>query len=58
MDERVLKPGGGALIKVCRVPGLQERPPRKFAELRLSKPQPSLSRTRERYLLAKDFLMV
>jgi len=31
MDERVLKPGGGALIKVCRVPGLQERLPRKFA---------------------------
>jgi 23S rRNA (uridine2552-2'-O)-methyltransferase len=59
--QRVLKPGGYALIKVFQGSRLQERVAvsrRKFAKVRLSKPQVSRSRNPEMYLLAKDFLMV
>jgi len=58
---RLLKPGGDALIKVFQGAGFQEllRSARgSFAQVRLSKPQASRSRSAEMYLLAKDFLMV
>lgn len=61
MAERVLKPGGGALIKVFEGSGFQEPAAAsrgKFAKVRLSKPQASRCRSPEIYLLAKDFLMV
>jgi 23S rRNA (uridine2552-2'-O)-methyltransferase len=61
MAERVLKPGGSALIKVFQGSGFQELVAAsrgKFARVKLSKPQASRSRSPEMYLLAKDFLMV
>ncbi len=61
MAERVLKPGGSALIKVFQGSGFQElvsASRRRFAKVRLSKPQASRSRSPEMYLLAKDFAMV
>ena len=61
MAARVLKPGGSALIKVFQGSGFQELVAgsrRKFAKVRLFKPQASRSRSPEMYLLAKDFLMV
>lgn len=58
---RVLKPGGDALIKIFQGAGFQEllcSARAGFAQVRLSKPQASRSRSPEMYLLAKDFLMV
>jgi 23S rRNA (uridine2552-2'-O)-methyltransferase len=58
---RVLKPGGGALIKVFQgagtaalLAGARER----FARVRLMKPAASRSRSAEMYLLAMQFRMV
>jgi 23S rRNA (uridine2552-2'-O)-methyltransferase len=61
MAERVLKPGGHALIKVFQGAGFQElvaatRP--KFDKVKLQKPDASRSRSPELYLLAKGFAMV
>jgi 23S rRNA (uridine2552-2'-O)-methyltransferase len=61
MAERVLKPGGSALIKVFQGSGFQELVAAsrgKLTRLRLCKPQASRSRSPEMYLLAKGFLMV
>jgi len=61
MSERVLNPHGSALIKVFQGSGFQELRAvarGRFAQVRLSKPQASRSRSAEMYLLAKDFLMV
>jgi 23S rRNA (uridine2552-2'-O)-methyltransferase len=61
MAERVLKPGGSALIKVFQGSGFQELVAAsrgKFTRVRLCKPQASRSRSPEMYLLAKGFLMV
>lgn len=61
MAGRVLKPGGGALIKVFQGAGFQEfvaASRQKFAKVKLQKPDASRSRSPELYLLAKGFLMV
>lgn len=61
MAARVLKPGGVALIKVFQGAGFQEfvaESRRKFAKVKLQKPDASRSRSPELYLLAKGFLMV
>jgi 23S rRNA (uridine2552-2'-O)-methyltransferase len=58
---RILKPGGGALIKVFQGSGFPElvaAARAKFAKVRLVKPHASRSRSSEMYLLAKDLLMV
>lgn len=58
--ERVLKPGGRALMKLFAGPGFQEPVASRggWAEASLSKPRASGSGGAEMYLLAKDFLMV
>jgi 23S rRNA (uridine2552-2'-O)-methyltransferase len=61
MAARVLKPQGCALIKVFQGAGFQEfvvESRRKFAKVKLQKPDASRSRSPELYLLAKGFLMV
>jgi len=61
MATRVLKPDGVALIKVFQGVGFQEfvaESRRKFAKVKLQKPDASRSRSPELYLLAKGFLMV
>ncbi len=61
MAERVLKPGGSALIKLFQGSGFRQLVTAscgRFARVRLCKPQVSRSRSPEMYLLAKDFLMV
>jgi len=59
--ERVLKRDGSALIKVFQGAGFQEYVAlcrRKFAKVKLCKPEASRSRSPELYLLAKGFLLV
>jgi 23S rRNA (uridine2552-2'-O)-methyltransferase len=61
MAERVLKPGGGALIKVFQGAGFQEllqRTRRTFNRVKLIKPEASRSRSPEIYLLAMQFRLV
>jgi 23S rRNA (uridine2552-2'-O)-methyltransferase len=59
--ERVLKPEGSALIKLFQGAGFQEvvaLTRRKFAKVKLCKPEASRSRSPELYLLAKGFRLV
>lgn len=61
MAGRVLKPEGSALIKVFQGTGFQElvaESRRKFAKVKLQKPDASRSRSPELYLLAKGYSMV
>ncbi|MGC8522621.1 MAG: 23S rRNA (uridine(2552)-2'-O)-methyltransferase RlmE [Steroidobacteraceae bacterium] len=61
MAGRVLKGGGGALIKVFQGAGFETlvREARgRFAKVRLVKPTASRARSSEVYLLAKDFRLV
>jgi 23S rRNA (uridine2552-2'-O)-methyltransferase len=61
MGERVLKPGGTALIKVFQGSGFQEllqRSRAKFDRVKLIKPLASRSRSPEMYLLAMQFRLV
>ena len=61
MAGRVLKPGGGALIKVFQGAGFDAlvRDARsRFGKVRLVKPTASRARSPEVYLLAKDFRLV
>ncbi len=58
---QVLKPRGGALIKLFQGSGFQELVAdarRRFATVKLLKPQASRSRSAEVYLLAKHLLLV
>jgi 23S rRNA (uridine2552-2'-O)-methyltransferase len=59
--ERVLKPGGSALIKVFQGAGFQQfvmQARARFAKVKLCKPEASRSRSPELYLLAKGFALV
>ena len=61
MAERVLKPGGAALIKVFQGSGFQEllqRARAKFDRVKLIKPLASRSRSPEMYMLARQFRLV
>jgi 23S rRNA (uridine2552-2'-O)-methyltransferase len=61
MAERVLKPGGAALIKVFQGSGFQEllqRARAKFDRVKLIKPLASRSRSPEMYMLARHFRLV
>jgi 23S rRNA (uridine2552-2'-O)-methyltransferase len=61
MAEKVLKPGGAALIKVFQGAGFTEllaATRRRFAKVRMLKPEASRARSPELYLLAKDFTIV
>lgn len=61
MAGRVLKAGGGALIKVFQGSGFQElvtSSRRQFASVRLVKPEASRARSPELYLLAKGYRLV
>ena len=61
MAERVLKPGGDALIKVFQGSGFQELVQgarRRYGRVKLLKPQASRSRSPEIYLLAMQFRLV
>lgn len=61
MAERVLKPGGDALIKVFQgagFPGLVGRARAAFARVKLLKPSASRSRSPETYLLARQYRLV
>lgn len=61
MAERVLKPGGNALIKVFQGSGFQELVQgarRRYRRVKLVKPQASRSRSPEIYLLAMQFRLV
>jgi len=61
MAERVLKPGGAALIKVFQGSGFQELVQgarRRYGRVKLVKPQASRSRSPEIYLLAMQFRLV
>ena len=61
MAERVLNPQGSALIKVFQGAGFQElvaAARRKYAKVKLCKPQASRARSPELYLLARHYLMV
>lgn len=58
---RVLKPGGGALIKTFQGAGFQElvaEARRHFGKVKLAKPEASRARSPELYLLASDFRFV
>jgi 23S rRNA (uridine2552-2'-O)-methyltransferase len=59
--EKVLKPGGTALIKVFQGSGFSEllaATRRRFSKVRTLKPEASRARSPELYLLAKDFTIV
>lgn len=61
MADRVLKPGGAALIKVFQGSGFQELVQgarRRYSRVKLVKPQASRSRSPEIYLLAMQFRLV
>jgi 23S rRNA (uridine2552-2'-O)-methyltransferase len=61
MAERVLKPQGSALIKVFQGAGFQElvaATRRKYAKVKLCKPDASRARSPELYLLARHYSMV
>jgi len=61
MAERVLKPGGNALIKVFQGSGfveLLQGARARFGRVKLLKPQASRSRSPEMYLLAMQFRLV
>ncbi len=61
MAGRVLKPHGGALIKVFQGAGFQELVQAargKFGKVKLQKPAASRARSAEMYLLAMDFRLV
>ena len=61
MAAKVLKPGGTALIKVFQGAGFTElltATRRRFAKVRMLKPEASRARSPELYLLAKDFTIV
>jgi 23S rRNA (uridine2552-2'-O)-methyltransferase len=61
MAERVLKPGGDALIKLFQGSGFQELVQgarRRYGRVKLMKPQASRSRSPEIYLLARQFRLV
>jgi 23S rRNA (uridine2552-2'-O)-methyltransferase len=61
MAERVLKPGGTALIKLFQgagFPGLVGRARAHFERVKLLKPSASRSRSPETYLLARQFRLV
>jgi 23S rRNA (uridine2552-2'-O)-methyltransferase len=61
MAERVLKPGGDALIKLFQgagFPGLVGRARAAFTRVKLLKPSASRSRSPETYLLARQFRLV
>jgi 23S rRNA (uridine2552-2'-O)-methyltransferase len=61
MAERVLKRDGCALIKVCQGTGFQElvaASRRRFAAVKVWKPEASRARSPELYLLAKGFGLV
>jgi 23S rRNA (uridine2552-2'-O)-methyltransferase len=61
MAERVLKPGGDALIKLFQgagFPGLVARARGAFTRVKLLKPSASRSRSPETYLLARQFRLV
>ncbi|MGN6452921.1 MAG: RlmE family RNA methyltransferase [Steroidobacteraceae bacterium] len=61
MAERVLKPGGHALIKVFQGSGFTEllqSARRRFGRVKLIKPEASRSRSPEMYLLAMQFRLV
>jgi 23S rRNA (uridine2552-2'-O)-methyltransferase len=61
MAERVLKPGGDALIKVFQGSGFQELVQNargRFGRVKLVKPQASRSRSPEMYLLARQLRLV
>jgi 23S rRNA (uridine2552-2'-O)-methyltransferase len=61
MADKVLKPGGTALIKVFQGAGFTEllaATRRRFAKVRMLKPEASRARSPELYLLAKDFTIV
>ena len=61
MSARILKPGGGALIKVFQGAGLRELAQSargRFARVRIVKPAASRSRSPEMYLLAMQFRLV
>lgn len=61
MSERVLKPGGDALIKVFQGAGFPElvgRARAAFARVKLLKPLASRARSPETYLLARQFRLV
>jgi len=61
MSARILKPGGGALIKVFQGTGFRELVQSargRFARVRVVKPVASRSRSPEMYLLAMQFRLV
>jgi len=61
MSQRVLKPGGAALIKVFQGAGFQQfvqGARGRFGKVKLVKPQASRSRSPEIYLLAMQFRLV
>jgi 23S rRNA (uridine2552-2'-O)-methyltransferase len=61
MSARILKPGGGALIKVFQGAGFRELVQSargRFARIRVVKPVASRSRSPEIYLLAMQFRLV
>ena len=61
MSARILKPGGGALIKVFQGAGFRELVQSargKFARVKVVKPVASRSRSPEMYLLAMQFRLV
>jgi 23S rRNA (uridine2552-2'-O)-methyltransferase len=61
MAERLLKPGGSALIKVFQGAGFKEllqAARGKFSEVKLVKPLASRSRSAEIYLLAMHYRLV
>lgn len=61
MADRVLKPGGSALIKTFQGAGFQElvaAARRRFGKVRFAKPAASRARSPELYLLARDYRIV
>jgi 23S rRNA (uridine2552-2'-O)-methyltransferase len=61
LSARILKPGGGALIKVFQGAGFRELVQSargRFARVRVVKPVASRSRSPEMYLLAMQFRLV
>lgn len=61
MASRVLKPGGGALIKLFQGAGFEalvRTTRRQFGKVKLIKPTASRARSAEMYMLAKDYRLV